>query len=203
MARRAASPTGRSRDRRPDDTDEVADHWRGKRDGGVRIPFTHVRGNSFSNTLLEAPTIAAESRFYDCVGDAPFRSTARHRRDRGEGAHGGRPRGADVRATGPEPLTYAEMRGGSGGTRAGDRVREPPRRRARRAAEAAGLPARWREFSAIYGEATARAAARGRPTRSSGCSAARPAPSTTSPATTQARSAEAPGAPTRHSRRTT
>jgi uncharacterized protein YbjT (DUF2867 family) len=133
-------------------------HWQGEQDlEASGIPFTHVRGNSFSqNTLYEAATIAGESRFYDCVGDAPFAKV--DTRDIGEvvakvlteEGH----EGQTYELTGPEPLTYAEMarRLSAALGREIEYVNLTVEGRAEQL-EAAGLPD-WmaREFSAIYGE---------------------------------------------------
>jgi uncharacterized protein YbjT (DUF2867 family) len=133
-------------------------HWQGEQEMEASgIPFTHVRGNSFSqNTLYEAPTIKAESRFYDCVGDAPFAKV--DTRDVGEvvakvlteDGHEAK----TYELTGPEPLTYAEMarRLSAALGREIEYVNLSVEGRAAQL-EAAGIPD-WmaREFSAIYGE---------------------------------------------------
>lgn len=133
-------------------------HWQGEQDVEASgIPFTHVRGNSFSqNTLFEAATIVGENRFYDCVGEAPFAKV--DTRDVGEvvakvlteEGH----EGETYELTGPEPLTYAEMARRLSAV-LGREIEYVNLSVADRAAqlEATGLPD-WmaREFSAIYGE---------------------------------------------------
>jgi uncharacterized protein YbjT (DUF2867 family) len=132
-------------------------HWQGEKEiEASGIPYTHVRGNSFSqNTLFEAATITADGRFYDCVGDARFAKV--DARDIGEvvarvlteDGHEGK----TYELTGPEALTYEEI--ASRLTAAlGRRIEYVDVSTAERAArlEATGLP-RWlaNEFSAIYG----------------------------------------------------
>jgi len=88
-------------------------HWQGEQEiEASGIPFTHVRGNSFSqNTLFDAETIRAEDRFYSCVGSSRFAKV--DTRDVGEvvarvltePGHEGR----TYELTGSEPLSYADM----------------------------------------------------------------------------------------------
>ncbi len=88
-------------------------HWRGEQDiEASGIPYTHLRGNSFSqNTLFDAVTIKEEGKFYSCVGDAKFAKI--DARDIGEvvatvlteDGH----EGMTYELTGPEPLTYNEL----------------------------------------------------------------------------------------------
>lgn len=88
-------------------------HWRGEQAlEASGMAWTHVRGNSFSqNTLMDAPTIAAEGRFYSCAGDARFAKVdtrdiaAVVAKALAEEGHEGR----IYELTGPEPLTYADM----------------------------------------------------------------------------------------------
>ena len=132
-------------------------HWQGEQEiEASGIPYTHVRGNSFSqNTLYEAATIKAEDRFYDCVGDAPFAKV--DTRDIGEvvakvlteDGHEGK----IYELTGPEPLTFDEMARRLS-VALGREIEYVNLSTSERAAqlEAAGLP-EWmaREFSDIYG----------------------------------------------------
>jgi uncharacterized protein YbjT (DUF2867 family) len=88
-------------------------HWQGEQELiACGVACTHIRSNSFSqNTLYEAATIKAESRFYDCVGESRFAKV--DTRDIGEvvakvltePGHEGK----TYELTGPEPLTYAEV----------------------------------------------------------------------------------------------
>jgi uncharacterized protein YbjT (DUF2867 family) len=133
-------------------------HWQGEQDlEASGMAWTHIRGNSFSqNTLYEAATIKGESRFYDCVGDAPFAKV--DTRDIGEivakvlteDGHEGK----TYELTGPEPLTYADLaeRLSAALGRRVEYVNLSTEERARML-EATGLPD-WlaHEFSAIYGE---------------------------------------------------
>jgi uncharacterized protein YbjT (DUF2867 family) len=133
-------------------------HWQGEQElEASGIPFTHVRGNSFSqNTLYEAATIKGENRFYDCVGEARFAKV--DTRDIGEvvakvlteDGHEGR----TYELTGPDPLTYAEMARRLSAA-LGREIEYVDLSVAERAAqlEAAGIPD-WmaREFSSIYGQ---------------------------------------------------
>jgi uncharacterized protein YbjT (DUF2867 family) len=132
-------------------------HWQGEQEiEASGIPYTHVRGNSFSqNTLYEAATIKAKDRFFDCVGDAPFAKV--DTRDIGEvvakvlteDGHEGK----IYELTGPEPLAYDEMAKRLSAA-LGRKIEYVNLATAERAAqlEAAGLPD-WmaREFSDIYG----------------------------------------------------
>ena len=88
-------------------------HWQGEQElERSGLAFTHVRPHSFfQNTLFDAPTIRAESRFYCCVGDARFPKV--DTRDIAavvvtallDGVHEGR----TYELTGPDVLTYREM----------------------------------------------------------------------------------------------
>jgi uncharacterized protein YbjT (DUF2867 family) len=133
-------------------------HARGERElEASGMAFTHIRPNSFfQNTLFDAPTIAAENRFYCCVGDARFAKL--DTRDIGEvvakalteDGH----EGQVYELTGPEALTYRELARRL--SRAlGRTIEYVDLSTAERAGqlEAAGLPD-WmaREFTDIYGE---------------------------------------------------
>jgi uncharacterized protein YbjT (DUF2867 family) len=93
----------------------LAYHWQGEQAVEASgIPYTHIRGNSFSqNTLFDAPTIKAANRFFSCVGGARFAKI--DTRDIGEivatvlteDGHTGK----TYEVTGPEPLTYDDIAG--------------------------------------------------------------------------------------------
>jgi uncharacterized protein YbjT (DUF2867 family) len=88
-------------------------HGRGERElEASGLAWTHLRPNSFfQNTLFDAPSIAAEGRFYACVADIRFAKI--DTRDVGavaavcltEPGHEGKTYNID----GPEALTYADL----------------------------------------------------------------------------------------------
>jgi uncharacterized protein YbjT (DUF2867 family) len=91
----------------------LAYHWKGEQDvEACGVGFTHVRPNSFfQNTLFDVATLAAEGRFYSCVGAAKFAKidtrdiAAVVAKVLTEDGHDGQV----YELTGPEALGYADI----------------------------------------------------------------------------------------------